>query len=81
MSEKTDTPPPVDDAETVAERVKENVRAHLTLADLIQRYALIGVWGVVILVFSVLPKTADTFLTTANFSSIFSSMAIRIPPI
>lgn len=67
---------PVAEEENIAERVKANVRAHLTVSDLVQRYALIGVWGIVTLIFSVLPRTSGTFPTTANFASIFSTQAV-----
>jgi ribose transport system permease protein len=45
-------------------------------ADLIERYALLVVWLGVIVVFGILRP--DTFLTTANFSTIFGSQAILV---
>ena len=42
----------------------------------LERYALLLVWGVVIVVFGILRP--DTFLTTANFSTIFGSQAILV---
>jgi ribose transport system permease protein len=45
-------------------------------ADLVERYALLAVWGVVVLVFGILRP--DTFLTTANFSTIFGSQAVLV---
>jgi ribose transport system permease protein len=45
-------------------------------ADLLERYALLAVWGVVVVVFGILRP--DTFLTTANFSTIFGSQAILV---
>lgn len=47
-----------------------------SLAKLGERYALLAVWGVVIVVFGALRP--DTFLTTANFSTIFGSQAILV---
>jgi ribose transport system permease protein len=45
-------------------------------ADLLERYALMVVWLGVIVVFGILRP--DTFLTTANFSTIFGSQAILV---
>jgi ribose transport system permease protein len=45
-------------------------------ADLLERYALLGVWVVVVIVFGILRP--DTFLTTSNFSTIFGSQAILV---
>jgi ribose transport system permease protein len=45
-------------------------------ADLLERYALLGVWAAVVVVFGSLRP--DTFLTTANFSTIFGSQAILV---
>jgi ribose transport system permease protein len=45
-------------------------------ADLLERYALLAVWGIVVAVFGSLRP--DTFLTTANFSTIFGSQAILV---
>lgn len=45
-------------------------------ADLLERYALLIVWLGVIVVFGILRP--DTFLTTANFSTIFGSQAILV---
>jgi ribose transport system permease protein len=45
-------------------------------ADLLERYALLVVWLGVIVVFGILRP--DTFLTTANFSTIFGSQAILV---
>jgi ribose transport system permease protein len=46
------------------------------LAGLVERYALLAVWGLVIVVFGILRP--DTFLTTANFSTIFGSQAVLV---
>ncbi len=54
--------------------VREHSRSRV--ADLTERYALLGVWGLVIAVFGVLRP--ETFLTTANFSTIFGSQAILV---
>ena len=52
------------------------VRTRSLAADLLERYALLLVWGVVIVVFGILRP--DTFLTTSNFSTIFGSQAILV---
>ena len=75
MSEQPGTALPAED-EKIAERVKANVRAHLTLNDFVQRYALVGVWGVVVIIFSFLHSTHSTFPTTANFAGIFGTQAV-----
>jgi ribose transport system permease protein len=51
-------------------------RTRSLAADLLERYALLLVWAAVIVVFGVLRP--DTFLTTANFSTIFGSQAILV---
>jgi ribose transport system permease protein len=51
-------------------------RSRPLLADLLERYALLVVWGGVIVVFGILRP--DTFLTTANFSTIFGSQAVLV---
>jgi ribose transport system permease protein len=51
-------------------------RTRSLAADLLERYALLLVWGVVIVIFGILRP--DTFLTTANFSTIFGSQAILV---
>jgi ribose transport system permease protein len=43
---------------------------------IVERYALLGVWGVVIVVFGLLRP--DTFLTASNFSTIFGSQAVLV---
>lgn len=45
-------------------------------ADLTQRYALVGAWVLVVILFGALKP--DTFLTSANFSSIFSTQAVIV---
>jgi ribose transport system permease protein len=47
-----------------------------SLSDLGQRYSLPIVWGLVVLVFSLVEP--DTFPTTANFSTIFGSQATLV---
>jgi ribose transport system permease protein len=54
----------------------ERERARPRLADLAERYALLGAWGVTIVVFGILRP--DTFLTTSNFTTIFGSQAILV---
>lgn len=51
-------------------------RSRSLAADLVERYALLAVWGAVVIVFGILRP--DTFLTTANFSTIFGSQAILV---
>jgi ribose transport system permease protein len=52
-------------------------RRHRPLvADLVERYALLAVWGLTCVVFGILRP--DTFLTTSNFSTIFGSQAILV---
>ena len=51
-------------------------RSRSLVADIVERYALLAVWGVVIIVFGILRP--DTFLTTANFSTIFGSQAVLV---
>jgi ribose transport system permease protein len=45
-------------------------------ADAIERYALLFVWGVIVVIFGILRP--DTFLTTSNFTTIFGSQAILV---
>lgn len=52
------------------------VRTRSLAADLLERYALLAVWGIVVIVFGLLRP--DTFLTTANFSTIFGSQAVLV---
>jgi ribose transport system permease protein len=54
----------------------ERERARPQMADLAERYALLGAWGVTIVVFGILRP--DTFLTTSNFTTIFGSQAILV---
>jgi ribose transport system permease protein len=42
----------------------------------VERYALLGVWALVVVCFGVLRP--DTFLSTANFSTIFGSQAVLV---
>jgi len=46
------------------------------LVDLTERYALIAVWVVIIVIFGALKP--NTFLTSANFSTIFGSQAVLV---
>lgn len=68
MSEATET----DGAVTAAGGERSRSRA----ADFVERYALLGVWAGVVIVFGILRP--DTFLTTANFSTIFGSQAVLV---
>jgi ribose transport system permease protein len=45
-------------------------------ADFVERYALLVVWAATVVVFGILRP--DTFLTTANFSTIFGSQAVLV---
>ena len=51
-------------------------RSRSLTADMVERYALLAVWGGVVIVFGILRP--DTFLTTANFSTIFGSQAVLV---
>jgi ribose transport system permease protein len=51
-------------------------RSRPLVLDLVERYALLVVWGGVIVVFGILRP--DTFLTTSNFSTIFGSQAVLV---
>ena len=52
------------------------VRSRSLAAELLERYALLAVWGIVVVVFAILRP--DTFFTTANFSTIFGSQAVLV---
>ncbi len=58
------------------ERPPARVRTRSLAADLLERYALLAVWGIVVIVFGFLRP--NTFLTTANFSTIFGSQAVLV---
>ena len=60
--------------ETVPPAARERSRSRG--ADFLERYALLLVWGIVIVIFGILRP--DTFLTTANFSTIFGSQAVLV---
>jgi ribose transport system permease protein len=51
-------------------------RSRSLAADIVERYALLAVWAGVVIVFGILRP--DTFLTTANFSTIFGSQAVLV---
>ena len=51
-------------------------RSRSLTADIVERYALLAVWAGVVIVFGILRP--DTFLTTANFSTIFGSQAVLV---
>jgi ribose transport system permease protein len=51
-------------------------RSALSAARLLERFGLIGVWAVVIAVFGILRP--ETFLTSANFSTILGSQAVLV---
>jgi ribose transport system permease protein len=51
-------------------------RSKPLLADVAERYALLAVWGVTIVIFGI--ARPDTFLTSANFTTIFGSQAILV---
>lgn len=75
MSEQPELVPATSEG-SLGARAKANVRDHLKPADFLQRYALIIVWGFVVLLFSVIPSTSGTFPTTGNFSTIFGTQAV-----
>ena len=43
------------------ERLLKHLRRHLNPVDLLQRYALIFVWALVVLIFALIPSTSSTF--------------------
>ena len=75
MSEQPEQVPAITE-ESAGARLMANVRDHLKPSDFLQRYALIIVWGFVIILFSVIPSTSSTFPTTGNFSTIFGTQAV-----
>ena len=58
------------------ERLMKHLRRHLNPAELLQRYALIFVWGIVVLIFAFIPSTSSTFPTVDNFAGIFGNQAV-----
>lgn len=75
MSKQAETVPSIAD-ESTEERLKRHLRQHLKPSDLVNRYALIIVWGLVVLVFSVINTTSGTFPTVDNFAGIFGTQAV-----
>jgi ribose transport system permease protein len=63
--------PPVERRRSLPARVVQGGRGRVGALDLAQRLALPAVWGIVVLVFGILRPT--TFLSIANFSTIFGS--------
>jgi ribose transport system permease protein len=70
---------------SVSERVTDDAlagpdeggpRRRLSVARLVETYAVVGAWAVVIVVFSFLRP--DTFLTSENFATIFGSQAVLV---
>lgn len=59
-----------------ADAARRAGRSRPLAADLLERYALLGAWGMTVLVFGILRP--DTFLTTSNFTTIFGSQAILV---
>ena len=51
-------------------------RSRSWAADAMERYALLVVWAVIVVIFGILRP--DTFLTTSNFTTIFGSQAILV---
>ena len=49
---------PSDTEESTAKRLSDHLRQHLKPSDLINRYALVIVWGLVVLIFSVVGETS-----------------------
>jgi ribose transport system permease protein len=52
----------------------EMTRARLKPSDIAQRYSLLIIWGLVVILFGILEPS--TFLTIANFSTIFGSQSV-----
>ena len=61
---------------SAAESPPARTHARSLLADAAERYALLAVWGITIVIFGILRP--DTFLTTSNFTTIFGSQAILV---
>ncbi len=57
-------------------RTARSRTAGATTGEFIQKYALIGVWILVVVVFSVLKP--DTYFTSGNFQTIFGSQAVLL---
>jgi ribose transport system permease protein len=62
--------------ETVGEGSPQSRRLATRIAALLERYGLVIAWVIVIAIFGVLEP--DTFLTPANFSTIFGSQAVLV---
>jgi len=62
--------------ERVAESSQRDDGRSRNVGALLERFALLGAWGVVIVVFGILRP--DTFLTSSNFSTIFGSQAVLV---
>lgn len=63
---------------TAAEEPREQAaaRGRPLAIDLAERYALLGAWALICVVFGILRP--DTFLTTSNFTTIFGSQAVLV---
>lgn len=55
---------------------QQRTRRRPQFGELVERYALLGAWAIVIVVFGVIEPS--TFLSTANFTSIFGSQAVLV---
>lgn len=63
-------------AAEAAPRPGRERRSRMSAGDFGQRYALIGAWALVVLVFSLLEP--DTYFTSGNFQTIFGSQAVLL---
>jgi len=75
-SEPGADPPPDGAGGPGAARTARTRTSRSTTGELIQRYALIGVWIIVIVVFSLLRP--ETYFTSGNFQTIFGSQAVLL---
>lgn len=58
--------------------IEAHLKRHLRPSDILERYALVFFWGIICLIFSVLPSTSSTFPTITTFSTIFGSQAVIV---
>ena len=73
VADRASTPP---DSEVDGSAGESRHRPRRDLSLTAERYALLGAWAIVIAVFGVLAP--DTFLTTANFQTIFGTQAVLV---
>lgn len=64
------------ESDKASSRTARTRSSRSTSGELVQRYALIGVWVLVIVFFSILRP--DTYFTSGNFQTIFGSQAVLL---